>query len=274
LPFAPQLPADLGQLARGRNIVSFKGSDDLHRCQFAADVLDAVFDACSDAETEGPRLLVVVDEAQLFTRKKCDDNAKQAAAHAERALDRIAREGRKFGIVLTLVSQTIKDFSYELASVRQMATTKVFLRNSDREIEYAADIVGDGRLLVQLPTGTALVHNGNWGAVRVRVRPPCTKVFEPAENDVKRLVGVAGIPTAALSSAARQFLTAIRQHAPAPGQPLNMSRAATLAGIGSKRLLAELAEELERAGAIRTRRLTERGRPRVIELVGAKDEIP
>ena len=44
-----------------------------------------------------------------------------------------------------------------------MTTTKIFLRNSDREIEYAADIIGDGRLLVQLPTGTALVHNANWG---------------------------------------------------------------------------------------------------------------
>jgi DNA helicase HerA-like ATPase len=47
----------------------------------------------------------------------------------ERALDRIAREGRKFGIVLSLVSQTMKDYSYELASIRQM-TTKIFLRNS------------------------------------------------------------------------------------------------------------------------------------------------
>jgi DNA helicase HerA-like ATPase len=52
----------------------------------------------------------VVDEAQLFTRKRLDESAKAAAVHAERALDRIAREGRKFGIVLVLVSQTMKDF--------------------------------------------------------------------------------------------------------------------------------------------------------------------
>ena len=53
-------------------------------------------------ESERPRLLIVVDEAQLFTRKRVDESAKEAAAQAERALDRIAREGRKFGIVLAL----------------------------------------------------------------------------------------------------------------------------------------------------------------------------
>ena len=47
-----------------------------------------------------------------------------------------------------------------------------------------------------------------------------------------------------------------------------MSRTAELAGIGSKRKLLELVDELERAGLIRTRRLPERGSPRVIELTG------
>src|SRR5439155_17916909 len=110
-------------------------------------------------------------------------------ARTERALDRIAREGRKFGIVLALISQTMKDFGYELASIRQMTTTKIFLRNSDREIEYASDIIGDGRLLVQLPTGTALVHNASWGVVRIRVRPPYSKVFELGDAEIRQIIG-------------------------------------------------------------------------------------
>jgi hypothetical protein len=42
--------------------------------------LDLVFDACNAQESEHLRLLVVVDEAQLFTRKRLDASAKQAAA--------------------------------------------------------------------------------------------------------------------------------------------------------------------------------------------------
>jgi hypothetical protein len=274
LSFAEPLPPDLRTLARQRSVVSFKGMDDQDRCAAAARVLDAAFAACGAQESESPRLLIVVDEAQLFTRRRCDEAARQAAANVERALDRVAREGRKFGIVLALVSQTMKDFSYELASVRQMTTTKIFLRNSDREIEYAADIVGDGRLLVQLPTGTALVHNANWGTVRLRVRPPYSKVFEPAEGDVRRLVGQGGTtPAAALSRDAAGLLDVIRRHradaaAAASGrEPLNMSNAAELSGIGSKRRLLELVDELERANLIVTRKLRERGRPRIIELV-------
>ncbi|HEY1342821.1 MAG TPA: DUF87 domain-containing protein [Bryobacteraceae bacterium] len=267
LPYAPPLPDDLSTLAHARSIVSFKGLDDQRRCTSAARILDSVFDACNAQESEGPRLLVVVDEAQLFTRKRLDESARQAAAQAERALDRIAREGRKFGIVLALVSQTMKDFAYELASIRQMTTTKIFLRNSDREIEYAADIVGDGRLLVQLPTGTALVHNAHWGVVRIRVRPPYSKVFEPGDAETRMLVGPGKDPAKTLTAKGQRLLNAIKEHGASPAQPLNMSRVAELAGITSKRRLLELIGELERAGVIRTRQLVERGRPRVIELL-------
>lgn len=265
LPSAPPPPGDLSQLARGRSIVSFKGMDDQRRCALAARILGAAFDACSGAESDGPRLLIVVDEAQLFTRKRLDESAKPAAAQAERALDRIAREGRKFGVVLALVSQTMKDFGYELASIRQMTTTKIFLRNSDREIDYAADILGDGRQLVQLPTGTALVHNANWGVVRIRVRPPYSKVFEPGEAETRRLVGYDKDPSSSVTADAKSLLAVIKEHGSPPAAPLNMSRAGALAGISSKRRLLDLVDELERVGAIRTRKLMERGQPRVIE---------
>lgn len=268
LAYAPSLPTDLSALARGRSVVSFKGLDDARRCELAAKVLGAVFEACNAQESDHPRLLVVVDEAQLFTRRRLDESAKVAAGQVERAIDRIAREGRKFGIVLALVSQTMKDFSYELASIRQMTTTKIFMRNSDREIEYAADIVGDGRLLVQLATGTALIHNANWGVVRLRLRPPYSKVFEMGEADARRLVGQDKDPVMTLRAEAQELLRIIKQHGSQSDPPLNMSRTGEIAGITSKRKLLELVEELERAGAIRTRTLLRRGKPRVIELVG------
>jgi hypothetical protein len=278
LPYAPPLTRELSSLARGRSIVSFKGLDDQERCALAGKILEGVFAACNAEESDSPRLLIVVDEAQLFTRKRVDESAKQGAAQAERAMDKIAREGRKFGIVLAFISQTIRDFGYELASIRQMTTTKIFLRNSDREIEYAADVIGDGRLLVQLATGVALIHNANWGVVRIRVRPPFSKVFELGEAEVRRLVGKDKDPSMAVTADAQRLLAMIKEHASPPNGPLNMSRAADLAGITSKRRFNELIEELEQAGVIRTFKLPERGRPRVIELAaGALDvahEIP
>lgn len=269
LPFVPPLPDDLAALGQGRSIVSFKGMDDRQRCDLAARVLDAVFAFAARNESDRPRLLIAVDEAQLLTRKRVDESAKDAATRVERALDRIAREGRKYGIVLLLVSQSIKDFSHDLAALRQMATTKIFLRNSDREVDYAADVVGDGRALVHLPTGTALVHNANWGLLRVRVRPPYSKVSELPEADLRHVLAQRDGGTQSLTADAARLLGVIKDVGPAPDPPLNMSRAGALAGITSKRRLLELVAELETAGVIYTRTLPERGRPRVIELVGA-----
>lgn len=268
LPYVPPLPERLSSLAHGRSIVSFKGLDDKHRCALAGRIFEAVFQACNAEESEHPRLLILVDEAQLFTRKRLDESAKQAAAHAERALDRIAREGRKFGIVIGLVSQTMKDFGYELASIRQMTTTKIFLRNADREIDYASDVIGDGRLLVQLATGTAIVHNANWGVTRIRVRPPYSKVFELGEADVRRIFGTDRNTFAGrLTADAQQLFALIRDTNATAANPLNMTKLGGLAGISSKRRLIELIHQLTEAGAIRTKVLPERGQPRVIELV-------
>ena len=83
-----------------------------------------------------------------------------------------------------------------LSSVRRSATspttrqvsarttnTKVFLRNSDREVDYAASFLGDGRQIIRLTPGRAIVHNSAWGAVTVQVRPPLSKVWELSERD-------------------------------------------------------------------------------------------
>jgi DNA helicase HerA-like ATPase len=214
LPYASPLPADMSALSRGHAIVSFKGLNDEQRCATASKVLHSVFEACNAQECESPRLLVLIDEAQLFTRKRVDESAKQAAAGSERAIDRIAREGRKFGLCLVLVSQTMKDFGYELAAIRQMTTTKIFLRNSDLEIEYAGDIIGDGRQLVQLPTGTALIHNAHWGLARIRVRPPYSGSLSSVA-DVRRLIGTSREQSRTTSNEAQRVfnLTGIRTHA-------------------------------------------------------------
>jgi hypothetical protein len=68
-----------------------------------------------------------------------------------------------------------------------------------------------------------------------------------------------------VSAEAQRLLAAISKYYSTASEPLNMSRAAELAGITSKRRLLELIGELEDAGMIRTRQMAERGRPHVIE---------
>ena len=177
LPYAATLPSDLSQLGKGRSIVSLKGLDEARRCRVAGNILNAVFEANSTAESEGPRLLIVIDEAQNFTRRRVEHEAKDAASTVERAMDRITREGRKFGIVLALVSQSMKDFGYELVSIRQMTTSKIFMRNGDAEIAFANDILGDGRQLVQLATGMAIFHHANQRGAQPNSRQALQKLL-------------------------------------------------------------------------------------------------
>jgi hypothetical protein len=264
LPFVPALPANLQQLATGRSIVSFKDITDRDRCECAAQILNAAFAACATHESEYPRLLIVVDEAHRFTRKKVEDCAKDSALKTERAIELIAREGRKFGIVLAIVSQRMADFGYDLASIRQMTSTKLFLRNSDTELQYAADILEDNKALVHLPTGIAIAHNAERGMLRVRIRPPWTKVFEPTHAEINALFAGASKRPVVTSHDAKRLLSLITEANKCSEQPLNLSQIAQLTGITSKRRLHELIDELEQAGAIRTQRRRERGRPRVI----------
>ncbi|MFG0285176.1 MAG: ATP-binding protein [Phycisphaerales bacterium JB039] len=260
--WAAPLPQDLGQLARVRSIVSLKGLDEADRCRLMADILDGVFTAISAEESDRLRLLVVVDEAQLFTKKRVGQEARAQAERAETGLDRMMRESRKYGCCVIIVSQTIRDFSHGAAAVRQNANTKIFMHNSDREVEYAADYLGDGRKILRLRPGEAIVWNAAWGAAACRIRPPWSKVWEFSDAETRRLLS-SDTPTRPLSQEARELLSAVAQ----AEEPLNITEAGELAGITSKRRLGQLIKELERAGRIRTRTLPQRGRPRIIQLI-------
>jgi hypothetical protein len=261
------LPGDLSALASGRTVVSLKGLSDAERCEQAAAVLENVFDALErSGESERPRLMIVIDEAHLFTKKRIvDEDAAASAGHAEAAVDRFVREGRKFGAVMVLLSQSMKDFSRDLASVRQMTSTKAFLRNADNEIDYAATVLGDGKQLVNLPTGVALIHNAAWGVSRVRVRPPWSKVFQLDDSRLHALLVRPKLKSKqTVSSAARTLLRAIRDRCLAAG-PINMTQAAEAGGITSKRRLQSLVDELVNARLLTSRKLPERGSPRLIQ---------
>ncbi|MFN0133651.1 MAG: helicase HerA domain-containing protein [Phycisphaerales bacterium] len=170
----PALPSDLEHLARGRVIVSLKHLDDEHRCDLFARILDAAFTWASRDESETVRLVIAVEEAQLFTRRLAAGTAKAAASRAEAALDRVLREGRKFGLAGIVSSQSIMDFTRDAAAIRQNAATKVFFHNSDREIEYGRDTWTIRANWSAYPpeSGSSATRPGAWPAWRCVRRSP------------------------------------------------------------------------------------------------------
>jgi len=266
-PFGEELPSDLSLLGEGRSIVSFKDMPDKEACELFAEILNSIFYAHSRMESSTVRLITMVEEAQRFTKKRVEDKANKAAERAEVALDRDVREGRKYGRCTFVLSQTIKDFAYGSASIRQNTNTKIFMRNSDREIDYAADFIGDGRELIRLPTGTAICHNAAWGVQRFRVRPPCSKVWEFSPEETREILEGPSPRQPSLSPTARRLMAFAQEHEQRTGRCINLSQAGECLGITSKRALQGFVEELERGGLVRTRKLRERGQPRIIEPV-------
>jgi hypothetical protein len=265
------LPGDLGTLGSGRHIVSLKGLDDDARCRHFADILDAVFQARSSEEADTVRLVILIEEAQLFTKRQVAPAARKEAERAEIALERCYREGRKYGLCSIVASQSIKDFAYGSAAVRQNANTRFFLQNADRELEYARDHLDDPRQLVNLKPGEVIVCNPAWGSKKLAVRPPRSKVWEFSDAETRDLVRGGISRELSLSPQARRLLKFVTEHEEQRGHnhrgQLTRGGLVEISGITSKRRLLALLEELEQGGFVRSRRIAQRGSPRVIELV-------
>ena len=61
----------------------------------------------------------------------------------------------------------------------------------------------------------------------------------------------------------------VRKHYNEMDSGLNISNAGELLGITSKRQLQQLVDELEHEGFVKTRKLRERGNPRIIEPISS-----
>jgi len=151
-----------------------------------------------------------------------------------------------------------------MASVRENVATHVFMANGSAESEYAANYLGAGYELSSLKTGEALIQNAEWGVVRVAVRPPLSKVWEPTEAEVRTLFGGQKVKGPALSSSARAVLEAAMEDHRATGRPVRLAPVVERLGITSRRRIDQIVAELEAAGVARFERLNERGRPLVL----------
>jgi hypothetical protein len=176
----------------------------------------------------------------------------------------VAREGRKYGMFLVLVGQSCRDFSHAMATVRQNISTRIFLANTDREIEVAAQHLDNSRAIAHLATGEAFVCNPEWGAVRLAVRPPLSKVWEPPEREARRLVEDTDRSRPRLSETAQQVLDEAAALYAETNAPVRMSVIVRRLGITSRRKIQKVIADLRRMGAARFERLKERGQPLVL----------
>lgn len=138
------------------------------------------------------------------------------------------------------------------------------MQNSDRDVDYAADFVGDGKKIVQLPPGEAFACNATWGVVRVAVRPPFSRVWEAGEAETRMLVESANRQELLLSDAARAVLDLARENHRETGTPARLTLITEQLGITSRRKLQRITDELHRSGLVAFHRLNEQGRPLVI----------
>jgi len=249
-------------------IYSLKGLAKAQACTIASELLSILFHSHARSETEQLRTLVIVEEAHHFTKLRSDDpGTKTAVARIEDAIDLIAREGRKYGLNILLISQTIRDFSHSAATIRQNTATKIFMRSSDLELDYASDYVDDVRQLTKLQPGEAIVCNPKIGSVKVRVRPPFSKVIELSARETAELLGASrpgGSARTAGDPETEALLHVVIKHFEETGEPIILSQAMKRIGVTSGRKKMELVSALERQGLIRSEKLRRRGGPRAL----------
>jgi len=79
------------------------------------------------------------------------------------------------------------------------------------------------------------------------------------------ILGGKAIPGGPLSAKAEGLLAVVHSYYQKTGTGINLTRAAGELGITSKRLMQDLVEALEKRRLVKTRKLNERGSPRIIE---------
>lgn len=136
---------------------------------FAGAIMEKLFRARKEKTI--PPLVVIVEESHRFAPQDED-------TYSKTVMRRIAREGRKFGISLGVVSQRIVGLDKDVIS---QCGTKIILRvDSKTDLDYLKPYIGiaseeDIERIPYLPTGVGIVTG-------VATRYPVTTVIRPRKS--------------------------------------------------------------------------------------------
>ena len=118
-----------------------------------------------------------------------------------------------------------------------------------------------------MPCATAIIFNSAWGVIKVKFKPPYSKIWDFSPEDTARIIQKPALARSPLAGSPQRLLELIKEHYDNTGQGMNLSEAAIKFGVSSKRKIQGLVGELEHAGYIKTYRINQRGKPRIIEPV-------
>lgn len=248
-------------------VISFKGMGPKDRCHLFSDLMEDIFVYHEGREWEKLRTLVIIEEAQLFSRSGVRSDrgeVKEAAGRSEGIIDQFGREARKYGLNLLLLSQTITDFSYSAKTIRQNTNVKLFLRGSDTEIKYASDYLPEPQRLPKLATGEVMAYHPDYQTVRVKVRPPFSKVIELPDENIKRHLTPQGTGGKEPVGLEKEVLEAAISFYQENQDYPTLTQMANSLGMSVGASIKEAIDGLQDKELIKTENLKARGNPRVI----------
>ena len=114
------------------NIIDFCGVDKITRKVLAEIVLSALWQSVQYAGVSGrmQSVVLILDECQIYSWRKTS------------VLCDILREGRKFGLKMALVTQTLNCFSSEIISILDQTATKLYFRPPQCDVRKIARKLG------------------------------------------------------------------------------------------------------------------------------------
>ncbi|MUV56094.1 DUF853 family protein [Halogeometricum sp. CBA1124] len=163
-------PEDLTELFTGLNQVTLDTIPAKEKIEFVEDV----FTELDQLGKLSRPLFVFLDEAHNFSDTR-----------AAEMIEKLSREGRKFGVHVILVTQNPTDFSYSEATLRQQLP-HLFMKG--RYTDYADKFLSKGsQKVTSLSKGQVILGDWDYPEIVVDGREPLTLVDMPADRQIDRL---------------------------------------------------------------------------------------
>ncbi|OGR46938.1 MAG: hypothetical protein A2021_03760 [Elusimicrobia bacterium GWF2_52_66] len=194
-PVGMPLPDDLRDLMVGYSAVTFKDlatrseDPDLARCTYVRDILQMINNELS-VETTDVALSLVIEEAHsCLPGGVRSPEAKAMAGEVLTLITRIAREKCKYGLSMTLISQSLCDYKGAGGrSVRDMVGARFLLKSTDKaELEYVAGFStkAAAETVKTLNVGEALIIAPGIPGIKTYIRPPLSSVRELSDEEIR-----------------------------------------------------------------------------------------
>lgn len=262
-----KLPDDLSKLLEGVHYITTKDMPSLENLKITINILDTIIQYGMTEEVEEVQSIVIIGEAHNLLKKRGNKEEKALIQIILEKLEKILKEGRKYGVCVIVVTQSFRDFSRDFSPMRGNFGRRFTFRCRDHDIDFVKEqFEVSSRDLVNLKVGEVFFHDPDEGVAKIAVRPPYSKVWDHSWAEVRRIYHEKPVSTTTIgiSEDEKNILNIANEYTIASDKHINMETMSRLSGITSKRKLCDLLSRMEAKKLIKTETLPQRGRPRVI----------